>query len=518
MLQNITFNDLEFVTTKEANLGKGSYGEVQLAIHKDSGIQIAVKKIDKASLSSNKIKETLIREIRIQKQLNHEYICRLYTSFEDKTTIYLALEYASKGNLFYLIRKEKFLSEDTAFYFFIQVCSGIYYMHKQGLIHRDIKPENILIKEGNIIKICDFGWCVQTDNMQQRNTFCGTLEYMAPEMIQNKAHNHTLDIWSLGILLYELVHGRAPFTGVHPREISDKIMRGQIRFKPGLSNEYKDLVNKILVYETTERLPLIKVFDHPWVKNFEKKYNLSKQPTKSTKKKQKEKQAPPPNQKMNLSQNEKQQPGNKEPESVIKGQEPIENGNQHKKIILQNDIQSKKKPTDMVLTGLVTPDQRSKNKPNDKSLEAIRMSRKSNTNDDIIKELEDYVKEKKGTDKFLDGISDIDSLNPTPQKGKENTFQAKLQKNMSQETYQPPSTNNTSNNQGTIQNTENPSNIDVYDYCDKMMKEMSSLDRKLENSMTGNHRDLSIRLSSNRQNADEILNIYDQLENETGDG
>ena len=99
---------------------------------------------------------------------------------------------------------------------------------------------------------------------------------MAPEMIQNKAHNHTLDIWSLGILLYELTHGRAPFTGVHPREISEKIMRGVIHFKPGLSEEYKDLVNSILKYDTSERLPLIKVFDHPWVKNFEKKYNLSK--------------------------------------------------------------------------------------------------------------------------------------------------------------------------------------------------------------------------------------------------
>jgi len=74
------------------------------------------------------------------------------------------------------------------------------------------------------------------------------------------------------------VHGRAPFTGVHPREISDKIMRGVIRYKPGLSAEYKDLVNSILRYETTERLPLIKVFDHPWVKNFEKKYNLTKVP------------------------------------------------------------------------------------------------------------------------------------------------------------------------------------------------------------------------------------------------
>jgi serine/threonine protein kinase len=99
---------------------------------------------------------------------------------------------------------------------------------------------------------------------------------MAPEMIQNKAHNHTLDIWSLGILLYELVHGRAPFTGVHPREIQEKIMRGTIRYKPGLSAEYKDLVNSILKYDTTERLPLIKVFDHPWVRNFERKYGLSK--------------------------------------------------------------------------------------------------------------------------------------------------------------------------------------------------------------------------------------------------
>ena len=83
-------------------------------------------------------------------------------------------------------------------------------------------------------------------------------------------------MWALGILLYELVHGKAPFTGAHPREISEKIMKGVIRFKPGLSAEYKDLVTQILKFEPSERLLLIKVFDHPWIKNFEKKYNLTK--------------------------------------------------------------------------------------------------------------------------------------------------------------------------------------------------------------------------------------------------
>lgn len=111
--------DIEFDTSKSSNLGKGSYGEVQMATHIPSGIPLAIKKIEKKSITSNKIKQTLVREISFQKMCNHDYICRLYNSFEDKDTIYLALEFASKGNLFFLIRKEKFLSEDTAFYFFI---------------------------------------------------------------------------------------------------------------------------------------------------------------------------------------------------------------------------------------------------------------------------------------------------------------------------------------------------------------------------------------------------------------
>lgn len=125
-------------------------------------------------------------------------IVRLYASLEDENFIYLILEYVKQGNLFFIIRNKGQLNEAEAFYFFIQVTAGIYFLHKNGFIHRDIKPENLLVSQENVLKICDFGWCVEattdhttdTTNNEVRNTFCGTLEYMAPEMITNKPHNH----------------------------------------------------------------------------------------------------------------------------------------------------------------------------------------------------------------------------------------------------------------------------------------------------------------------------------------
>ena len=162
--EKMSLKDLDFSKSHNSKLGKGSYGEVELVQHKTTGQKLAVKKIDKQSLSNKKIKATLMREVDIHRKLYHENIIRLYCSLEDEAYIYLVLELAQKGNLFYLIRQKKALSEDEAFYFFIQLCSGVYFLHKNGLIHRDIKPENLLIGEDNILKICDFGWCVQSDN------------------------------------------------------------------------------------------------------------------------------------------------------------------------------------------------------------------------------------------------------------------------------------------------------------------------------------------------------------------
>jgi serine/threonine protein kinase len=182
--KNMQLSDLKFITDHKI-LGKGSYGQVELAEHLPTGRKLAVKKIDKSSLANKKIKKTLMREVEIHRKLMHDNIIRLFASLEDENYIYLVLEYANKGNLFHLIRSKNCLNEDEAFYFFIQACGGIYFLHKNGFIHRDIKPENLLIGDENMLKICDFGWCVDMEQNEGRKTFCGTLEYMAPEMLQN---------------------------------------------------------------------------------------------------------------------------------------------------------------------------------------------------------------------------------------------------------------------------------------------------------------------------------------------
>ena len=144
-------------------LGKGAYGEVKLARFRQTEDLYALKIIDKSVNNKNKNID-LMREVEIHSRLKHENIIRLLHHFEDKKRLYLILEYAEKGSLFHLIRKKKYLKEAEAFYYFIQACAGIYFLHSNGLIHRDIKPENMLVGENHTLKICDFGWCAATDN------------------------------------------------------------------------------------------------------------------------------------------------------------------------------------------------------------------------------------------------------------------------------------------------------------------------------------------------------------------
>jgi serine/threonine protein kinase len=212
--KNDYFNFFNFEKVKKGSqnvmLGRGAFGEVYLAKNKLDGKYFAIKKIEKLKLQNIGIKyECIYKEISTHLKLIHKNIARLYSYYEDDSSFYLIIEYVEKGTLFNVIQKSRGLSEDKAYQNFIQVASALRFLHENNLMHRDLKPENCLLDSDDNIKLCDFGWTVETS--KPRETFCGTYEYMAPEIIKELPYNHLIDAWSLGILLYEMTHSYSPF-------------------------------------------------------------------------------------------------------------------------------------------------------------------------------------------------------------------------------------------------------------------------------------------------------------------
>jgi serine/threonine protein kinase len=246
-------------------LGNGTYGEVRLVQHK-SGDLYALKVIDKHSIVDEDALLMLKREIEVHKNLTHRHIAKLYDHFEDDDNVYLLLEYASKGALFYKARRKQRLTEDEARKFFKQTTEGILHLHLNHIIHRDLKPENILLDSKENVKICDFGWCVKTTEV--RNSFCGTLDYMAPEIFSAEGHSFEVDLWALGVLLYELLHGAAPFSAGSEADIGLKILKCQYVIGKHVSEEAASLIRALLVYDPEERLQAADILNHPWVEKW----------------------------------------------------------------------------------------------------------------------------------------------------------------------------------------------------------------------------------------------------------
>ena len=255
-------------------IGEGSYSRVYLAQHNQTNAQYAIKAIDKRNKENIDEKEYFKREAEIMYKIHHPNIVKLFGHFEDNTYCYFIMEYMSGGNAYSLVPKHgiKKISNEMTVSILKDIISATYYLHHMvpPIIHRDIKPENILFDSEMKAKLTDFGWSTYLNkNHQKRMTMCGTPIYLAPELVNNIGHDHRVDIWCIGVLMFELLTGQPPWIGEDVQTLKYNIARMKIKWPKQMDPDAVDLLKKTLRYNPEERISLRNMLIHP----FFTKYN-----------------------------------------------------------------------------------------------------------------------------------------------------------------------------------------------------------------------------------------------------
>lgn len=261
----ISINDFKF----DKLVGKGSYGSVYKAIKKDDNSTYAIKKIKIDNLNHCE-KKYVINEIKILASHNSNNLLTYFGVFQNDYSIYIITEYATKGDLYQIIKKHK--ARNTTFTSseiwnnFIGICLGLQHLHKNNIIHRDIKCANILIDNNNNIKLGDFGIIkIMPTYMAYAQTQIGTPYYMAPEIYKNQRYSEKCDIWSLGCVLYEMMFLTPPFTGKNIYDLKYKIINGRYVSNLSICNniELKQLLKSLLLTNPYQRPQITVVLKNP---------------------------------------------------------------------------------------------------------------------------------------------------------------------------------------------------------------------------------------------------------------
>ena len=251
---------------KEREIGKGGFGLVWKVIHKKTQKVYCIKVIQKNSIIDQKLVSQMNREIEIMYILNHSHCLRLKNHFEDDYNFYLVMPLAVNGQLYRLLKRKGKFDERSAAQILRETISALQYLHSFNppIIHRDIKPENLLLNESGRILLADFGWSNFSDG-DVRKTFCGTPEYIAPEMLLKKGHDTRVDIWSVGVLMFELLAGYSPFIA-KGTDLYQNIRRLKIHWPKDMPPLAKNLISRILKLNPLDRPSLQEILDHQWFK------------------------------------------------------------------------------------------------------------------------------------------------------------------------------------------------------------------------------------------------------------
>ena len=253
-------------------LGSGSFGNVYLVRHKVTKAEYAIKAIDKRNKTNQEEKPYFRREVEVMYKVHHKNVVKLFGHFEDNNYCYFIMEYISKGNVYNLLPtdKKKRLSTKVCSFIIRDIISAVYFLHHMNppIIHRDIKPENVLLGDNLVAKLTDFGWSNYMRDDEKRTTVCGTPIYLAPEILEEKAHDEAVDLWCIGVLLFELVTATPPFLGNDLDTLKENVLKLKINWPKDINVDAKNLIMKILKLDPKQRLPLEEMIKHPFITKF----------------------------------------------------------------------------------------------------------------------------------------------------------------------------------------------------------------------------------------------------------
>uniref|UniRef100_A0A672L980 non-specific serine/threonine protein kinase n=1 Tax=Sinocyclocheilus grahami TaxID=75366 RepID=A0A672L980_SINGR len=245
-----TMSDFDYLKL----LGKGTFGKVILVREKASGKYYAMKILKKeVIIAKDEVAHTLT-ESRVLKNTRHPFLTSLKYSFQTKDRLCFVMEYVNGGELFFHLSRERVFSEDRTRFYGAEIVSALDYLHSAKIVYRDLKLENLMLDKDGHIKITDFGLCKEgiTDAATMK-TFCGTPEYLAPEVLEDNDYGRAVDWWGLGVVMYEMMCGRLPFYNQDHEKLFELILMEDIKFPRTLSADAKSLLSGLLIKDPNKR-------------------------------------------------------------------------------------------------------------------------------------------------------------------------------------------------------------------------------------------------------------------------
>jgi len=269
----LKLSDLRIIAT----LGVGGFGRVELVmIAGDKGQRsFALKQMKKSQIVETRQQQHIMSEKEIMEESDCQFIVKLFKTFKDRKYLYMLMDSCLGGELWTILRDRGNFDDSTTRFYTSCVVEAFDYLHSRGIIYRDLKPENLLLDGTGYVKLVDFGFAKKLQVGRKTWTFCGTPEYVAPEVILNKGHDISADYWSLGVLMFELLTGTPPFTGTDPMKTYNIILKGidAIDFPRNITARAKELIKKLCRDNSAERLGYQKggirdIQKHKWFDGF----------------------------------------------------------------------------------------------------------------------------------------------------------------------------------------------------------------------------------------------------------